>query len=75
MDLWVHDAKVTMIQRLPTIVVRADTMGELAKTLAYAQPGADVDFADLMGANMPFRPRIAGEKGFTNLLRQIDADF
>ncbi len=74
-DLWEHDAKVTMIQRSPTIVVRADTMGELAKTLAYAQPGADVDFADLMGATMPFRPRIAGEKGFTNLLRQIDADF
>ncbi len=64
-----------MIQRSPTIVVRADTMGEMAKTLAYAQPGADVDFADLMGATTPFRPRIADEKGFTDLLRQIDADF
>src|SRR4029079_4936225 len=30
-DLWEHDAAVTMIQRSPTIVVRADTMSELAK--------------------------------------------
>ncbi len=64
-----------MIQRSPTIVVRADTMGQLAKTLPYAQPSADVDFADLMGATTPYRPRIAGEKGFTDYLRQLDADF
>jgi putative flavoprotein involved in K+ transport len=74
-DLWEHDAKVTMVQRSPTIVVRALTMGELAKHLPYAQPGCDVDFADLMGATTPFRPRIAGEKGFTDLLKQLDADF
>jgi putative flavoprotein involved in K+ transport len=74
-DLWEHDAKVTMVQRSPTIVVRAQTMGELAKHLPYAQPDCDVDFADLMGATTPFRPRIAGEKGFTDLLKQLDADF
>lgn len=74
-DLWEHDAKVTMIQRSPTIVVRAETMGTLAETLPYAQPGCDVDFADLMGATVPFRSRITGEKGFTNLLKQLDADF
>ena len=74
-DLWEHDAKVTMIQRSPTIVVRADTMRDLAKTLYYAQPGADIDLADLMGATMPFRPRTAFEKGFTEHLRQVDAEF
>jgi putative flavoprotein involved in K+ transport len=74
-DLWEHDAQVTMIQRSPTIVVRADTMREGAKTLYYAKPGADVDLADLMGVTMPFRPRLAIERGFTNYLRQIDASF
>ncbi len=74
-DLWEHDAQVTMIQRSPTIVVRADTMREGAKTLYYAQPGADIDLADLMFAAAPFRPRLAAEKAFTDYLRQVDAAF
>jgi putative flavoprotein involved in K+ transport len=74
-DAWEHGAQVTMIQRSPTIVVRADTMREGAKTLYYAQPGADIDLADLMFAAAPFRPRLATEKGFTSYLRQVDAEF
>ncbi len=74
-DLWEHDAQVTMIQRSPTIVVRADTMGEVAKNIYYAQPGADIELADLMFAANPFRPRTAFEKGFTDYLRNLDADF
>jgi putative flavoprotein involved in K+ transport len=74
-DLWEHDAQVTMLQRSPTIVVRADTMGALAKDIYYGQPGADVDLADLMFAANPFRPRTAFEKGFTSYLRTLDADF
>jgi len=74
-DLWEHDAKVTMVQRSPTIVVRADTMRELGKSLYYAQPGADIDLADLMFAANPFRPRTAAEKGFTDYLRSLDAPF
>lgn len=74
-DLWEHDAEVTMIQRSPTIVVRAETMRELSKNLYYAQPGADVDLADLMFAANPFRPRTRAEKGFTDYLRQLDRDF
>jgi putative flavoprotein involved in K+ transport len=74
-DLWEHDAQVTMVQRSPTIVVRADTMREGAKTLYYAQPGADIDLADLMFAAAPFRPRQASEKAFTDYLRTVDADF
>ncbi len=64
-----------MIQRSPTIVVRADTMRELSKSIYYAQPGADINLADLMGATLPFRPRLAFEKAFTDHIRQIDADF
>jgi len=74
-DLWEGDAAVTMIQRSPTIVVRADTMRELAKGLPYADPAIGTDFADLMGAVTPFRPRLAAEKGFTDYLRSVDADF
>lgn len=74
-DLWEHDAQVTMIQRSPTVVVRADTMREVSKNIYYAQPGADINLADLMFAANPFRPRTAFEKGFTDYLRKIDADF
>ena len=74
-DLWEHDAKVTMVQRSPTIVVRADTMRALSKDIYYAQPNADIEVADLMFAANPFRPRTAFEKGFTDYLRTIDADF
>jgi len=74
-DLWEHDAAVTMVQRSPTIVVRADTMGELAKGLLYADPAIPIDFADLAGAVTPYRPRLAAEKGFSDYLRQIDAAF
>ena len=34
-----HDAQVTMIQRSPTIVVRADTMRAVRSDICYAQPG------------------------------------
>ena len=74
-DLWEHEADVTMVQRSPTVVVRADTMRALSKDIYYAQPGADVDLADLMFAANPFRPRTAFEKGFTDYLRNLDADF
>jgi putative flavoprotein involved in K+ transport len=74
-DLWEHGAHVTMIQRSPTVVVRADTMREVSKSIYYAQPGADIDLADLMFAANPFRPRTVFEKGFTDYLRNIDADF
>jgi len=74
-DMWEGDAKVTIVQRSPTIVVRADTMREIAKTLPYADPATDTGFADLLGAVMPFRPRLAAEKSFTDHLREVDADF
>jgi len=74
-DLWEHDAQVTMIQRSPTIVVRAETMRAVSSNIYYAQPGADIDLADLMFAANPFRPRTALEKGFTDYLRSTDAEF
>ena len=74
-DLWENDAQVTMIQRSPTIVVRAETMRGFSDALPYAQPHIPIDRADLMMATAPFRLRYAAETGMTQALREIDADF
>ena len=74
-DLWENGAAVTMLQRSPTIVVRAETMGQFAKALPYANPAIPTDLADLMSAAVPFRLRYAAETGMTQALREIDAEF
>ncbi len=74
--LWEHDAQVTMIQRSPTIVVRADTMREVCEADPITRSRAPTrTFADLMGMTMPLLPAHRLEKGFTDHLRAIDADF
>jgi putative flavoprotein involved in K+ transport len=74
-DLWEAGAKVTMVQRSPTIVVRADTMRQFSQNLPYADPAIPSEFADLISAAIPFRMRYEPETGMTNALRDIDADF
>ncbi len=75
-DLWENDAaSVTMIQRSPTIVVRASTMGELSADIPYAKPDIPTDAADLMSATMTYRQRTALEINSTNNIRAIDAEF
>jgi putative flavoprotein involved in K+ transport len=73
-DLWEADARVTMIQRSPTIVVRADTMNKFAAALPYADPKIPSEFADLISATVPFRLRYEPETKMTEALNQIDAD-
>lgn len=74
-DLWENGADVTMVQRSPTIVVRADTMRRLSESIPYAQPDIGTDIADLMGATLPFRLRTRMEKDNTDHIRKIDAPF
>jgi putative flavoprotein involved in K+ transport len=74
-DLWEHGAEVTMIQRSPTIVVRAETMRELANHLPYADPASDIDSNDLAGAVGSYRSKLVSEKHFCDYLRQVDAGF
>ncbi|MEJ1965476.1 MAG: NAD(P)/FAD-dependent oxidoreductase [Gammaproteobacteria bacterium] len=74
-DLWEADAQVTMIQRSPTVVVRADTMQKFAAALPYADPKIPSEFADLMSAAVPFRLRYEPETQMTQALNQIDAGF
>ncbi len=73
-DLWEADAEVTMIQRSPTVIVRAETMQKFAAALPYADPTIPSEFADLMSAAVPFRLRYEPETRMTEALRQIDAD-
>jgi len=74
-DLWEADADVTMVQRSPTIVVRAETMRGFSGALPYANPEIPTEFGDMMLAATPFRLRYEGETAMTNALREIDADF
>ena len=74
-DLWEAGADVTMIQRSPTIVVRAETMRGFSGALPYANPDIPTEFGDLMLATTPFRLRYGPETEMTNALREIDADF
>ncbi len=75
-DLWENDAaSVTMIQRSPTIVVRASTMQALTAEIPYAKDDHSTDMVDLMGATLSFRLRTAQEIGNTAYLRELDGDF
>jgi len=75
-DLWENDAaSVTMVQRSPTIVVRAETMRALSAGIPYARKDVPTDAADLLAAVTPFRLRTAIEVAGTDHIRQLDADF
>jgi putative flavoprotein involved in K+ transport len=74
-DLWEADAQVTMIQRSPTIVVRAETMRAMAKDLPYANPAIPSEFGDLMLAATPFKLRYEAETAMTKYLHEVDANF
>jgi putative flavoprotein involved in K+ transport len=73
-DLWEAGARVTMIQRSPTIVVRADTMKTFSDALPYADPAVPRDLADLAGA-APFRLQEHGHRAMTDSVKAIDAPF
>jgi len=73
-DLWEAGAQVTMIQRSPTIVVRAETTRKFSDALPYADPTIPRDLADLAMAT-PFRLQELGHRAMTDALKEIDADF
>ncbi|MEI9965665.1 MAG: NAD(P)-binding domain-containing protein [Caulobacteraceae bacterium] len=75
-DLWENDAaSVTMIQRSPTIVVRAQTMRALSADIPYARKDFPTDAADLLGAVTPYRLRAGAEIAGTRYIRDLDAEF
>jgi len=76
-DLWEHGADVTLLQRSPTLVVRAETLARnrpLYSEEALAA-GITTEIADLTTASMPYGalPRVI--RPMMDRIRQEDADF
>ena len=77
-DLWEHGAKVTMVQRSPTLVVRSETVQRLGWALyseAAVKAGIDVDTADLIVASTPFAVLPQFLKPVVERMKREDAAF
>ncbi len=78
-DLWEHDADVTMIQRSPTIVVRSETLMELGFAALYSEQalarGISTEKADLIFASQPFALMPAAQRPLYEEIARVDADF
>ena len=77
-DLWEAGAKVTLIQRTPTIVVRSQTLIDLGFGLyseAATARGISVEKADLIGAATPYAVFTEQQKDLYKFIRARDAAF
>lgn len=78
-DLWEHDADVTMIQRSPTIVVRSETLMNLGFEDTYSESalerGLNTDKADLLSASLPFALIPLAHVPLYEEIAKVDADF
>lgn len=72
-------ADVTMVQRSPTLVVKIDTLHDVATGVLYSEravaDGIDVEKADYIGATMPFKLMGAAQKPLYDKMREQDAEF
>ncbi len=77
-DLWEHGAEVTMIQRSPTIVVRSESLMELATGPLYSEAalakGITTDIADLILASVPYRIAPQRSVAVYDKIRERDRD-
>ena len=77
-DLWEAGARVTMVQRSPTTVVRSSTLMEMGFDLyseAALARGIDVDRADHIAASVPFAELGPRQKALYDEIRARDAEF
>ncbi|WP_434723986.1 NAD(P)/FAD-dependent oxidoreductase [Mesorhizobium sp. RIZ17] len=77
-DLWEAGAKVIMVQRSPTTVVKSDTLMdvgfEIFSEKALAR-GITTDKADMIVASTPFALVPKGQRALFDVIRARDADF
>lgn len=77
--LWEEGAEVTMVQRSSTMVVRSETLMELAFGPLYSeaavQAGITTEKADLTLASLPYRMLPALQKPVVEQIKQRDAAF
>ncbi len=77
-DLWEAGAKVTMIQRSPTIVVRSETLMELGferYSEAALARGISTDRADMSAAATPYGLFAGQQRALYRRIRERDAEF
>lgn len=77
-DLWESGARVTMVQRSPTTVVKSDTLMELGfdtYSEAAVERGLTTEKADLLAASMPAALMPEGQKALYDTIRARDAAF
>ncbi|WP_408377691.1 NAD(P)-binding domain-containing protein [Paraburkholderia megapolitana] len=78
-DLWEHGADVTMIQRSSTMIVRSDSVMELAIKKLYSEEavaaGISTDLADLVVASVPQRVAPALQAALYEEIAARDAEF
>ena len=77
-DLWEHGAEVTMVQRSPTLVVRAESYQKHGRPLYSEEAvaaGVDADTADLMSASLPYRLLPDLQRPVMSRIREEDAAF
>ena len=77
-DLWESGAKVTMIQRSPTTVVKSSTLMELAfdtYSEAAVAAGLTTEKADMLSASTPFALMPESQKPLYDKIRARDAAF
>jgi putative flavoprotein involved in K+ transport len=77
--LWEHGAKVTMVQRSSTHVVRSDTLMEVALGALYSEEavasGMTTERADMTFASVPYRIMAGLQVPVYEQIRERDADF
>jgi putative flavoprotein involved in K+ transport len=78
-DLWEHDARVTMVQRSPTQVVRSETLMTVAVRRLYSEEalaaGVTTERADFTVASLPYAVQPALQKPIYEEVRRRDAEF
>ena len=78
-NLWDHGAKVTMIQRSPTTVVRSETLMELGFAPLYSEralaAGITTERADMLFASVPFALMPRSQIPLYQEIAKRDADF
>ncbi|MCA0250314.1 MAG: NAD(P)/FAD-dependent oxidoreductase [Proteobacteria bacterium] len=76
-DLWEHGADVTLLQRSPTLVVRAETLARYRPYYSEeaVASGITTEIADLTVASVPYGALPAFSQATVEKIRQEDADF
>lgn len=78
-DLWENNAEVTMIQRSPSIVVRSESLMEIAFAPLYSEKavtsGISTEKADLLSASVPYGLVPEFQTPIYEEIARIDAEF